>query len=99
MGREIYSKTQLAWECFHLRSSEAVNQRLISFLAFSTESEPWQTLRPTSMAKSPCQAKLVDGVGKQNMKRGRCGGGGVLMCLRGWCQGQRQEGWWHRGEL
>lgn len=30
-------------------TSSGLNQRAISFLAFSTESEPWQTLRPTSM--------------------------------------------------
>lgn len=29
------------------------NQRAISFSAFSGVSEPWQMLRPTSMAKSP----------------------------------------------
>lgn len=29
-------------------SSFSLNQRAISFWAFSTLSEPWQTLRPTS---------------------------------------------------
>jgi hypothetical protein len=37
---------------FQVWTSSGLNQREISFLAFSTESEPWQTLRPTSMAKS-----------------------------------------------
>lgn len=33
---------------------------LISFSAFSTESEPWQTLRPTARAKSPRMVPIIE---------------------------------------
>lgn len=48
--RQAYSYTHWSTaRVYGMVESCSPNQRAISFLAVSTESEPWQMLRPTSM--------------------------------------------------
>merc|ERR1719357_1424589 len=44
-------------------SSSGLNHKLISFWAASTESDPWQTLRPISTKKSPRMVPGLESLG------------------------------------
>merc|ERR1719342_294545 len=51
------------WQLSQLHSSSGLNQRAISLLADSTESEPWQMLRPTWMQMKAILRVVNGGIG------------------------------------